>query len=168
MRQSETKMEEKRPRGRPRVDAPLRRRNVTITLRGPLRATLEETAAANERSLSAEIEYQLEERALLRGLMPTFGRPDLFWQMHLLANVIAFVEKKTGKVWDEDPETTHEAIKAVITTMTNLRRAKWGGDPVAGDESLGGTIGKIAVENFNKAKAEGHLSGQQKTDEEEK
>jgi hypothetical protein len=139
----------KKLRGRPKIATPNRKRNnVTIRMRDALKATLEETAAANQRSVSEEIEHQLEERALLRNIMPTFGRPDLFWVGHMLANAISFIEKKTGKAWDEDPETTQECVKAVITAMSNVARVKAGADAVTLDKSLGSTIGKFAVEDF--------------------
>jgi len=121
---------------------------VTTRMRDRLKASLEQAAAADQRSLSEEIEHRLEESLRLRELGMSFGRPELFWQMHLLGNVIRFVEKKTGKLWDEDPETNHESIKAVVTAMMNLGRAKGGEEPVRGDNSLGAIVGKVAVQDY--------------------
>jgi DNA-binding CsgD family transcriptional regulator len=58
-----------KPRGRPRLARSARKRNfVTMRMRDALKAQLEEAAEANQRSLSEEIEYQLEELVLLRRL----------------------------------------------------------------------------------------------------
>jgi DNA-binding CsgD family transcriptional regulator len=105
------------------VDDSLRKRNVTITLRSPLRAALEESAGANDRSLSAEIEHQLEEQARFRELIPALKRPGTFSQMAALALSIDSIEKITGKPWDEDKEMIEEVLTRAIAIILDLKRS---------------------------------------------
>ena len=118
--------EPKRPRGRPRVDESLRKRTVSITLRGPLRAALEKAAAAADRSLSAEIEFRVEESALLRGLMPDFTRQHRFLQMAVFLQTIDTFEEETGKPWDEDEAMVGALVARVTGALLNIRRIALG------------------------------------------
>jgi DNA-binding NarL/FixJ family response regulator len=106
------------------MDESLRKRTVSITLRGALRTALEQTAAATERSLSAEIEFQLEELALLRDLIPALRRPGRFLQVAVFLQASESVEEETGKLWDEDEGLAELVVARAASAILNLRRSK--------------------------------------------
>jgi DNA-binding CsgD family transcriptional regulator len=106
---------EKRSRGRPRVAETARKRNnITIRMRDALRATLEEAAVANQRSVSEEIERRLEERELLAGILK---RTDLAWVLFLIDGSINRIEKETGKAWHEDKGTVEQVLREAIMSF---------------------------------------------------
>ena len=106
---------EKRSRGRPRVAETARKRNnITIRMRDALRATLEEAAVANQRSVSEEIERRLEERELLAGILK---RTDLAWVLFLLDGSIRRIEKETGKAWDADEGTVEKILRGAVEAI---------------------------------------------------
>lgn len=112
-------------RGRPRMAGSNRKRNmVTMRMRDALKADLEKEAAANQRSLSEEIEHQLEQQALLRSLLPTFGRSDLFWQMAMFGHAITSMEKLAGKAWDEDDDTAEKVLVFARDLIVEAKRNK--------------------------------------------
>ena len=129
---------------------PRERAQVGLRLPEELRKRVEKAAKAKGLSMNGEIVASLERIYSLDELGSMgFGRPELFWTMHLLANAVAFVEKKTGKKWTDDLDTYREAVQAINTVLENLPRAAAGGDTVSLKvDSLGDLIGRIAVEHL--------------------
>jgi hypothetical protein len=114
-----------KPRGRPRIARSARKRNfVTMRMRDALKAQLEEAAEINQRSLSEEIENQLEELFLFRRMLPNFGRAGLFEQMAMLGDAMQWFEEQTGKAWDEDEKTVEEVLRRATANVINLKRFK--------------------------------------------
>ena len=108
----------KRAQGRPRIAKSDRKRNnVTIRMRDARKAELEKEASANQRSLSEEIEHQLEERALLREIMPALAGPMLVWLMQQIGHTLQVIEQRRGNAWDEDPETLEECVNSVVRVL---------------------------------------------------
>ena len=75
-------------------------------MRDALKAKLEEEADANQRSVSEEIEYQLEGMALLRHCqgVQTYSGQFAIRRRHYT------MEEKTGKAWDQDEETAEKVL----------------------------------------------------------
>jgi hypothetical protein len=106
------------------MDDSQRKRTVSITMPRSLRAVLEQTAAATERSLSAEIEFQLEELALLRDLIPALRQPGRLLQMAIFLQAVDSIEEETGKPWDEDEGLARAVVARVVSAILDLKRNK--------------------------------------------
>jgi hypothetical protein len=88
-----------------------------------LKEALAKAAAANERSLSSEIEHQLEEYALVRELIPTLRRPGVLFHMEFLIGAIERAEKETGKLWPENEEAVEKAMRGAAESIRSLKRS---------------------------------------------
>jgi hypothetical protein len=94
-------------------------------MRDALKARLEEAAEANQRSLSEEIETQLEAQLMLHDLMPTIGRrgdPGILRVMAMLSVAIEAAERETGKRWAEDEETLDKVLKLTVILASRLKQ----------------------------------------------
>jgi hypothetical protein len=93
-------------------------------MRDALKAQLEEAAELNQRSLSEEMEYQLEEQARLRELIPALRRPGRLLQMAIFLHAIDSIEKETGKPWDEDEGLAGVVVERAVGAILDLKRNK--------------------------------------------
>jgi hypothetical protein len=93
-------------------------------MRDALKAQLEEAAELNQRSLSEEMEYQLEEQARLRELIPTLRRPGRLLQMAIFLQAIESIEEETGKPWDEDEGLAGVVVARAVSAILDLKRKK--------------------------------------------
>jgi hypothetical protein len=135
----------KRPRGRPPKPAEERKRgNLTMRLRDATRIALEESAAANQRSLSEEcearLEYSLRDQRLFDEAIDTECGQGTAGILALLREVIKRVASDClpfagtpGATWMMHPVTYDQAVKAINLALETLRPP---GDPnrvTAGD-----------------------------------
>jgi hypothetical protein len=91
-----------------------------------LKEALAKTAAANERSLSSEIEHQLEEYALLRELIPALRRPGILFQTWMFLGAIEDIEKETGKPWPGDEAAIEKVVRRAATDILKTKRWELG------------------------------------------
>jgi hypothetical protein len=113
-------------------------------MRDALKEKLEASAARNQRSLSEELGYRLEMGEMIETMGIGFGRPELFWTMHLIAHAILAVERQTGKSWNEDGATRQQCRYAIASVVDNLERLPEGLPMTEGNE-IGTKIGRIAT-----------------------
>jgi hypothetical protein len=97
----------KRP-GRP---AKGQRRKLSFRAQEALEKKLEAAAAATGRSLSEEIEHQLEQAHSLEKLV---GHPATLSLVLQVAAIVNEIEAKTGKKWHEDVETKRQVTNALV------------------------------------------------------
>ena len=94
-----------------------------------VRKLLEDAAAKNGRSMASEVEDRLlasftrEQREVqiaveaASGVYISFGDPETFTLMRLLANAISLIEQRSSGTWDKDPETFDQVKKACVTVL---------------------------------------------------
>jgi len=104
-------------------------------MRDALKAQLEEAAELNQRSLSEEMEYQLEEQARLRDLIPALRRPGRLLQMAIFLQAIDSIEEETGKPWDEDEGLAGVVVARAVSAILDLKRNKAFDAHIAGRSS---------------------------------
>ena len=132
-------------RGRPPSARPnLKRNMVTMRMRDALKASLEEAAEANQRSLSEEIEHTLEETRFLRGIQSLYIRTQsLYMEMTEVLLGLAADEDKTGKAWDKDEKKKLLGqIQRLYDSMKNDL------PPAAIEKNFGGKPGDLAGGDF--------------------
>jgi hypothetical protein len=93
-------------------------------MRDALKAQLEEAAELNQRSLSEEMEHQLEEQARLRDLIPALRRPGRLLQMAIFLQAIDSIEEETGKPWDEDEGLAGVVAARAVSAILDLKLNK--------------------------------------------
>ncbi|MDA1101827.1 MAG: hypothetical protein O2967_22950 [Proteobacteria bacterium] len=114
-------------RGRPPLSPEKRKRNnVTLRLRDGLKKQLEEQAATMGRSLSEEIEFQLERTFLTDKARRdredrAFGGAHTHALVRLFGDTIKDVETWTGGTWAEDQYTFDQVRLGINTFMDALR-----------------------------------------------
>ena len=98
-----------RPGPRPRGPFQDKRKTLTTRITERTRKGLEEAAAAEDRSLSQEIEFRLEE-SFRRDR--EFGGRELRGLFHMMTGAAEIIEDRTGKTFSEDVETFMAMKKA--------------------------------------------------------
>lgn len=103
-------------RGRPRKASSQRRRNnVTIRMRDQIKHRLEASAKDNGRSLSEEIEIQLEQSFVMTEEF--FGGRRTYILMKMMADVFQIAETHSRKRWDDDPATFEDACRMATNVL---------------------------------------------------
>jgi hypothetical protein len=123
----------KRPRGRPpKPDEERKRGNLTMRLRDATRIALEESAAANQRSLSEECEARLEHSLRDQLLFDEaidiecgHGTAGIVALLREIIKRIASVSVR-GAAWMNHPVIFDQAVKAIDLALETLRPP---GDP---------------------------------------
>jgi hypothetical protein len=93
----------------------------TFRVRGGLDEYLQGAAAASGRSVSEEIELQLElARARKEQLIEEWG-PDVFSIADRAARSLRYIEEYTGKSWYEHEETYDLFRRALLEIVANVR-----------------------------------------------
>src|SRR5262245_15521366 len=93
----------------------------TFRVRGGLDEYLQAAAAASGRSVSEEIELQLElARARKQQLIEEWG-PDVFSIADRAARSLRHIEDYTGKSWHEDDKTYELFRRALLEIVFNVR-----------------------------------------------
>jgi hypothetical protein len=123
----------RRPRGRPPVPAETRKRNnVTIRMRDELKAKVEQSADAHQRSISQEIERHLE-RSFDQDqrLEDVFGSADLFGLLRVVgaamdvagksAAFMATRSPEASRGWIDHPDAYDQALQAAVDVLQRLR-----------------------------------------------
>ncbi len=114
---------------------PQKRRRASMGFRPTpeVRRQLEQTASANHRSLSQEIEARLElSFARESAKVETLGGDATYAVAHALAAAAAAVSKKTGSSWLEDAGAYREAEKAIFLLLEAFRPGREGSFPTFG------------------------------------
>jgi hypothetical protein len=93
-----------------------------MRMRDALKAELEEAAEANQRSLSEEIEHQLEEQRLYRPMLAHLGRTGVEAMFEFSA-AIAVIEETIGKRWDHNEETIEAVMQRAVEGVLRLKRS---------------------------------------------
>jgi hypothetical protein len=92
----------------------------TFRVRGGLDEYLQAAAAASGRSVSEEIEFQLElGRARKNALIEEWG-PDVFAIADRAARALRHIEDFTGKPWHGDKETSDLFRRALLEIVSNV------------------------------------------------
>jgi hypothetical protein len=111
----------------------------TFRVRGGLDEYLQAAAAASGRSVSEEIELQLElARERKERLFEEWG-PDVFSIADRAARSLRHIEEYTGKSWHEDEETYELFRRALLEIVANVRNQR------AYERMLGTQVGAVAA-----------------------
>jgi hypothetical protein len=93
----------------------------TFRVRGGLDEYLQAAAAASGRSVSEEIELQLELARERKERMIEEWGPDVFRIADRAARSLRHIEEYTGKSWQEDEETYELFRRALLEVVANVR-----------------------------------------------
>ena len=108
-------------------------------MRGGLDEYLQAAAAASGRSVSEEIELQLElARERKERLIEEWG-PDVFSIADRAARSLRHIEEYTGKSWHDDEETYELFRRALLEIVANVRNQR------AYELMLGTQVGAVAA-----------------------
>jgi hypothetical protein len=111
----------------------------TFRVRGGLDEYLQAAAATSGRSVSEEIELQLElARERKERLIEEWG-PDVFSIADRAARSLRHIEEYTGKSWHEDEETYELFRRALLEIVANVRNQR------AYELMLGTQVGAVAA-----------------------
>lgn len=162
----------KKARGRPpKTAAERKRNNVTIRMRDATKADLEAAAAGNQRSLSEEIEFRLEESSA------AFGGPEIHKMARLMADAFLRGGRRAAtasrhptwqpKDWMDDAFCYEAALAEVVAALRSAQPVEYESghpDPEqrAIHKKIHDTLAGFAGRGFNVQRSPGGKKGASK------